>query len=346
MKFDVKKLGALAVGMGLGTLGWQTFVRRRGVRLRGATAVVCGASRGLGRQVALELARRGAARIAVCARTESDLEGVAQELERLGCDVVAEACDLSDEVKTNAFIAHAAQRLGPIDVLVTNAATITVGPVATLTRDDFEEAMGSIFFTALNPVLAVVPRMRQQRKGTIAVITSIGGRVGVPHLAPYSAAKFAAVGMSEALRAELAADDVHVLTVVPGLMRTGSHVHADFKGDHELEYAWFGASATAPILSIDARRAARRIVKSIERGDVELGFTPESRIAPVLRTLFPTFWSELMALTARFLPRPPVASPLATEKRDGDAIAKRSDSPVVEAVQRRTERFAVQNAQR
>jgi short-subunit dehydrogenase len=339
------RIGAIALGFGLAALGWEMIVRRRSVRLRGATAVVCGASRGLGRAIALELGRRGVARIALCARTESDLASVATELQKMGVQVVAEPCDLSDEVATERFIAHAATRLGPIDVLVANASTITVGPIATLTRDDFDEAMESIFFTALNPILASVPRMRTQRKGTIAVITSVGGRVGVPHLAPYSAAKFAAVGLSEALRAELAADNVNVLTVVPGLMRTGSNVHADFKGDHDLEYAWFGASASAPILSIDARRAARRIVSAIARGDVELTFTPESRIAPVFRTLFPTLWSELLALTARFLPRPPIASTIAMEKMEGDDIAEGSDSPLVRAVQKRSEKFAVQNAQ-
>jgi NAD(P)-dependent dehydrogenase (short-subunit alcohol dehydrogenase family) len=339
-------MGALAVGFGLGTLAWEMMVRRRGVRLRGATAVVCGASRGLGRAIALELARRGVTAIALCARTERDLDGVATELQNMGVEVLAEPCDLSDEVATERFIAHVAERLGPIDVLVANASTITVGPIATLTRDDFDEAMESIFFTALNPILAAVPRMRTQRKGTIALITSIGGRVGVPHLAPYCAAKFAAVGLSESLRAELAADNVNVLTVVPGLMRTGSNVHADFKGNHDLEYAWFGASANAPILSINAERAARRIVSAIARGDVELTFTPEARIAPVLQTLFPTLWSELLALSARLLPRPPIASTFATEKKEGDEIADESDSPLVHAVQRRSEKFAVQNAQR
>ena len=87
--------------------------------------------------------------------------------------------------------------------------------------------------------------MRARGEGTLAFITSIGGKIGVPHLAPYSSAKFAEVGFAQALRAEVAKDGVHVLTVVPGLMRTGSPTHAQFGGDAEKEYAWFTASANA-----------------------------------------------------------------------------------------------------
>lgn len=339
------RTGTFAAGL-LALGGLALLERRRAARLRGATAMVCGASRGLGRALALELARRGVTQIALCARNEHDLDAVASELVARGVRVMAEACDLSDEVQATRFVRNAEHKLGPIDVLVTNAATITVGPSATLTRDDFDEALGSVFFTALHPILAAAPGMRARRRGTIAVVTSIGARVGVPHLAPYCAAKFATMGMSESLRAELAEDGVHLLTAVPGLMRTGSHRHADFKGDHDLEYAWFGASATAPLLSIDADRAARRIVRAIARGATEVAFTPEARLAPVLRALSPTLWSELLGLAARFLPRPPVGSPRAAERKAGRDIEANSTAPVVAAVRRRTQPFAVRHAQR
>ncbi len=348
MKLRTKKrlLGAATAALVVGRLGWETWVRRRAVRLPGATAVVCGASRGLGRALALELARRGVSKIAICARDEHDIDGVAKELVARGLQVVAEACDLSEEVQVARFIGHATTQLGPIDVLVTNAATITVGPSVTLTRDDFDHALSSTFFTALHPILAAAPAMRQRRSGTIAVVTSVGARVGVPHLSPYSAAKFATMGMSEALRAELAADGVHLLTVVPGLMRTGSHVHADFKGDHELEYTWFGASATAPLLSIDTECAARRIVCAIARGTTEVAFTPEARFGPILRAIAPGAWADLLAFVAGLLPRPPVGSTRGAERREGSEIEDTSDSPLVDAVKKRTDPFATKHAQR
>jgi NAD(P)-dependent dehydrogenase (short-subunit alcohol dehydrogenase family) len=294
---------------------------------------VCGASRGLGRAVTLELARRGVRRIAICARTGEDLQPLANRLRAQGITVLAEARDLSDDVQAQQFIESAATLLGPIDVLVTNAATMLVAPVATLTTGDFEEAHASTFKTALHPILAVLPAMRARRRGTIAVVTSIGARVGVPHLAPYSAAKFATMGFAESLRGEVANDGVNVLTVVPGLMRTGSHVHAEVKGDHDLEYSWFGAGAMAPLLSIDADRAARYIVSAIARGDVELAFTPEARIAPILRAIAPGVWAELLALTSRLLlPRAPVGSMQASRRREGAEIERTSRSPLVHAV--------------
>jgi short-subunit dehydrogenase len=143
-------------------------------------------------------------------------------------------------------------------------------------------------------------------------ITSIGGKLGVPHLAPYSAAKFAEMGLAEALRAEVAKDGVRVLTVVPGLMRTGSHLQASFHGDPEKELTWFGASATAPLISIDADRAARRIVRAIARGDSRLVFTPTARIAARTHDLAPGLWAGVLSLAASMLPRAPERSRIDT----------------------------------
>ena len=342
---NTKKLGAAALALAAGRLAIEAANRRRAMKLRGATAVVCGASRGLGRAIALELARRGVAKIGICARRDHDLDNVAAELVHHGVHVCAEACDLSNQEEAERFIGSACARLGPIDVLVTSASTIAVGPVATWTKEDFDEAMASIFYTTLNPVLAALPAMRRRRKGSIAFVTSIGARVGVPHLAPYCAAKFATMGLAESLRAELADDGVHLLSVVPGLMRTGSHVHAEFKGDQEQEYAWFGMSATAPLISIDADRAARRIVSAIARGKIELSFTPESRVAPLLRALVPTVWAEMMAAAAHFLPHPPVAPSETAERREGIDIERTSESRVVKIVQERGKKAAERHGQ-
>ncbi len=344
---NMKKVAAAAAfALGAGKIALDAANRRRAVKLHGATAIVCGASRGLGRAIALELARRGVAKIGICARHEHDLDSVASELVRMGVHVCAEACDLSRAEEAERFIGSACARLGPVDVLVTNASTIAVGPVEMWSKDDFDEAMASIFYTTLNPALAVLPEMTHRKKGTIAVVTSIGARIGVPHLAPYCAAKFAVMGLAESLRAELAAEGVHILSVVPGLMRTGSHVHAEFKGDQESEYAWFGMSATAPIISIDADRAARRIVSAIASGKTELSFTPEARVAPIVRTLMPNLWSEMMSMAARFLPRPPAAVPAdGAERREGVDIERMSEARAVKVVHERGRKAAERHGQ-
>src|SRR5947207_4943379 len=106
--------------------------------------------------------------------------------------------------------------------------------------------------------MTAIPHPRRVGEGRVVNIASIGGKVAIPHLAPYCASKFALVGLSDAIRAELARDNICVTTVCPGLMRTGSHLNASFKGDHRREFAWFSLGAALPIFSIDANRAARQ----------------------------------------------------------------------------------------
>src|SRR5439155_20405206 len=147
------------------------------------------------------------------------------------------------------MVAVIEQRLGPTDVLVNNAGIIGIGPVDHMTLDDFQKAMAGNFYSALHCTLAVLPGMRGRRRGRIVNITSIGGKVSVPHLLPYSTSKFALVGLSEGLRAELAKDGITVTTVIPGLMRTGSPRQAEVKGQVEEELAWFSTSAASPLVS-------------------------------------------------------------------------------------------------
>ena len=143
------------------------------------------------------------------------------------------------------------------------------------------------FWGTVNVTLAALRYMRRQGHGRIANITSIGGKVAVPHLLPYSCAKFAAVGFSEGLRAELAGTGVKVTTVVPGLMRTRGETHAMFKGKRPLERAWFSVAAETPGLAMSARRAARRIVRAVERGQAEIVVGIPAKMLRLAKDLFP-----------------------------------------------------------
>jgi short-subunit dehydrogenase len=140
-------------------------------------------------------------------------------------------------------------------------------------------------------------------------ITSVGGKLANPHLLPYTVGKFAAVGFSEGLRAEVAADGVKVTTVVPGLMRTGSHVNALFAGQSSAEYTWFSVLANMPGMSIDAGRAARRVVRATKRGETEVMFTIPAQVGARAHGLMPGFAVNFLTLLARPLPsggsRPP-----------------------------------------
>jgi short-subunit dehydrogenase len=192
--------------------------------------------------------------------------------------------------------------LGPIDILINNAGVIEVGPAETMSVADYEEAMSTNFWGMLYPTLAVLPEMRERRAGRVVNITSIGGKLGIPHLLPYSASKFAAVGFSQGLRAEVAAQGIKVVTVVPGLMRTGSPRNAIFRGQHRSEYAWFSISDALPGLSISAERAARRIVEACRRGDAEVLFPITARVAAVANALVPGATAQVLALVDRILP--------------------------------------------
>jgi len=112
------------------------------------------------------------------------------------------------------------QHFGRVDIVVNNAGIIQVGPMSTTTVEDFATALDVMFWGALYPTLAVLPQMRARRSGHIVNITSIGGMVSVPHLLPYTCAKFAAVGLSKGLRAELGQEGIHVTNVVPGSSRS------------------------------------------------------------------------------------------------------------------------------
>jgi short-subunit dehydrogenase len=263
--------------------------------LRGKRAVVTGGSRGLGFALARELRARGA-RVAICARGEEQLSTARA---KLGDDVVAIPCDVADRDQVDAFLTE----VGPVDVLVNNAGVIAVGPWQTQTVEDYRELLDIHFFGVVHTTLAVLPSMIERGEGRIANVTSIGGKVSVPWLLSYNASKFAAVGFSEGLRAELAGTGVKVTTVVPGLLRTGSFLSAWFKGDRApLEYGLFAPLSGTPATTVSAERAARRIVGAVRRGDAEVTLGLHALLASRASALAPATMQTVLGLVARALP--------------------------------------------
>jgi short-subunit dehydrogenase len=152
---------------------------------------------------------------------------------------------------------------------------------------------------------AAIPHMRNHGGGRIANISSFAGKLGVPHLVPYCASKFALAGLSGALTPELAADNIAVTTVCPGLMRTGSAFNARFKGQHRAEFAWFAIADSLPLISTSGQRAAAQIVEAIRYGDAELVITWAAKLAVVAAALMPnTVALALQATNALLLPKP------------------------------------------
>jgi short-subunit dehydrogenase len=293
--------GAIA-GVGAVIVGRELWKRLRTVPgFAGQTVVITGGSRGLGFALAQEFALRGA-HLVICGRDPEILHEAEQRLRAMRVQVLAVLCDIGDQSQAEALIRQATERFGRIDVLVNNAGQIAVGPIESQGVADFEDAMDTMFWGMLYTTLAALPQMRERAAGRVVNITSVGGKVAVPHLLPYGCAKFAAVGFSEGMRAELAKDNIKVTTVVPGLMRTGSHANAMFKGDHRKEYSWFALGATLPIIAMSAQRAARCIVDAAARGAAEIILGLPAKMLVMAHGVAPGTISDLMGVANRFMP--------------------------------------------
>ena len=261
--------------------------------IRGEVAVVTGASRGLGLLLARELARHGC-RLVICARDAAELERAAEQLRAAGAEVTALALDVTEETAPQQLVDTAVERYGRLDIVLSNAGIIQVGPVQADTARHVQEALATMALAPARLALAALPLMREQGHGRIVTVASIGGKLSVPHLLPYSTAKFAAVGFSEGLRAELGRGPVTVTTVVPGLMRTGSHLNARFTGRASQEFTWFSLGASLPLISMDAERAARLIVAAVRARRAEVILTPAGQLAARLAGLAPGLTSKVL----------------------------------------------------
>lgn len=292
---------AAATGAGL-ALGRTVFAGPR-YSFRHRAVLITGGSRGLGLELARLFAGEGAD-LALVARDPAELERARQQLEPLSRNVLAIACDVANRGEVDRAINQVVDHYGRLDVVVNNAGVIQVGPMEHMQVEDYEAAMQVHFLGPLHTTLAAIPHMRRQHGGRIVNIASIGGKVPVPHLAPYVASKFALVGLSGSLCAELAREQIHVTTVSPGLMRTGSPINVEVKGQYEREFAWFAIFDALPILSTDATRAARQIMEACRRGDPELVITLPAKLAVALYGLMPNLYMRLAAIGNRLLPAP------------------------------------------
>lgn len=289
---------------GAAMAGGAALARRvRALDLHGRVVLITG-SRGLGLALARRFAEEGAA-VAVCARSDEQVERAVADLRERGASAAGFTVDVGDRDAVETMVAEVVGRLGRLDVVVNNAGIITVGPLETQTFEDFEAALRTMFWGVYHTTMAALPHLRSQPDARLVTIGSIGGKISVPHLLPYSVAKFAVTGFSEGLRAELAGSSVKVTTVIPGLMRTGSHRHALVKGDHAAEYRLFSLGAVLPGVAMTAEHAARRVVAATQRGDAEVLLGWQAQLATRVHGLAPGLTTRVLAGAARFLPDAP-----------------------------------------
>ncbi len=307
------KLWSKGVAVVVGVLTAAELVLRswRRFPVWGKVVVVTGSSRGFGLAIAEQFARAGA-RVVLTARDQVAL-GRARDilLERgaaLADDVVVLPCDLRERAEVDRLIEQVVQHWGRIDVLVNNAGVISIGPVECQPVEAFEDAIRSNYLSMVYTSLAVLPDMLARGDGAIVNIASIGGKLAVPHLLPYSGSKFAAVGFSEGLHAEVRAKGVRVTTVCPGLLRTGSPRNAKVVGKRAEEFRWFNLGDSLPGVSRDAYAAAGRVLRSAETGETELSITPQAALVARLAPLAPALTAWVSSVVNRGLPGPDLSA--------------------------------------
>lgn len=278
-----------------------SIATRRRFPLGGKVFLITGGSRGLGLVLARQVCAAGAS-VVLLARDEEELERAKAELTRHGGNVLTARCDLTQPSDIEAAVRATVRHFGRLDAVINNAGIIEVGPLEHMTREDFERAMAVHFWAPYHVIMAALPHLRRREEARIVNIASIGGKVAVPHLAPYCASKFALVGLSDSLRSELARDRIFITTVAPGIMRTGSHVNANFKGKHGDEFAWFSAAAGLPLLSMSAERAAAKIIAACQRAQPFLAIPFSTKMAMAAAGVFPNGTAHALALANALLP--------------------------------------------
>jgi NAD(P)-dependent dehydrogenase (short-subunit alcohol dehydrogenase family) len=308
---------------GASAVGAAWFAARRlnqcDYTFRNRTILVTGGTRGLGFAMSRMFVAEGA-RVWLIARSTEELAEAADELTARGGWVRGICADIRRPDHVSRIVDTVTGSGGLIDVLVNNAGVIEVGPVEHAKLEDFQDALATHFWGPLDLIRAGLPHMRRDGQGRIVNIASVGGRVAVPHLAAYTASKFALVGLSETLRAELRKEGILVTTVTPGLMRTGSYVNAKVRGRHADELRWFTAMSATPLTSMRADRAARMIVEACRRGRATLTPGIQARAAILLNAIAPNLFALINAAADSVLLPRPASSTQADLARQGTQV--------------------------
>jgi short-subunit dehydrogenase len=223
-------------------------------RNRNLIALITGASSGIGRATARELAQRGV-HVVLTSRREDRLQELASEIASAGGTVTVRRLDVTDRQALRGTVADIERQCGVIEILVANAGEYIRGEAATLGSRPFEQSMAINFYGALDLIYEVLPSMLRRKAGHIVVVSTVDAKKGLPLDAPYVAAKAAITGFMDVLRQELRGSGVHVTTVLPGRVDTPMIQH--------LRVPWISPK-------ISPNRVARALVRAIERNRAEV----------------------------------------------------------------------------
>ncbi len=184
-----------------------------------STALVTGATEGIGRAIAFSLGAAGY-RVGVCARTPAKVTALLADLKAKGIDAAGLPCDVSDPAQVSALVAHVTAKLGPVDVLINNAGTGVIKPFGELTLAEFDGVIATNLRGLFLVTREVLPGMRKRGAGDIINVSSLAGKRGFPGGTAYSASKHAVMGFSESLMLEVRKEGIRVTALCPGSVDT------------------------------------------------------------------------------------------------------------------------------
>jgi len=253
------------------------------MNIQGKTALVTGASRGIGRAIAIEFAQQGVKRLLLVARNRQRLAAVATEIEALGVDVVTLPLDLSQPVEVNIAIAQAWRDHGPIHLLVNCAGVAhqTSFLQSQLPQISEEIAINLIGMYTMTRLIA--RRMVTQQEGTIVNVSSLMGKIAAPTMATYCATKYAIIGFTQALRCELAPHNIRVIALLPSLTDT------DMARDLQ-RFRW--------VVPMTSQKVAQALVAGLQKNSPEILVGWQSHLAVWCNRLAPWLMDRILRMTA------------------------------------------------
>jgi len=249
----------------------------------GKTALITGASRGIGRAIALEFARQGAARLLLVARDRQRLTELVDEIRELGGEAIALPLDLSQPAEVSIAIAKAWRDYGPIHCLVNCAGVAHQAPFLQSRLPQVQEEIAINLVGMYTITRLIARRMVAQREGTIVNVSSLMGKLAAPTMATYSATKFAILGFTQALRGELAAHNVRVVSLLPSLTDTDMAQNLDW-------FRW--------ILPITPNQVAQALTRGLARGRSEIPVGWQSHLAILGQRLAPWLMEKVLRWAA------------------------------------------------
>ncbi len=258
------------------------------MNIQGKIALITGASRGIGRAIALEFAKHQIKRLILVARDRQRLAELATELEAMGVEVVTLALDLTQPVEVNIAIAQVWRSKGPIDILINCAGVAHQTPFLQSKFPQVQEEISLNLIGLYTITHVIARRMATRQQGTIINVSSLMGKIAAPTMSTYSATKFAILGFTEALRRELAEHNIRVLALLPTLTDT------DMTRSLQL-FRW--------VVPMTPEQVAQVLVSGLRKDAPEILVGWQSHLAVWCNRIAPALMEKILLLAAPVTPK-------------------------------------------